>query len=750
MGLIPQLTDAGKAMMVQALTGSTLNFTCVKIGDADAPSTLTSGDYWYDTENMILHQYLDTWVASDTEITISTTAPDASTLGAMWYNPSTGVLYKCSEGWVAQSVTITCSTSAPSSPAEGDYWYDTANEIFYIYSHLWSSLSTVNITCSEDEPESPSEGDYWYSINESLLKICTEAWLENSGINIAVSDTEPEDPSDGDYWYDTANSELKVCTISETTTTEDGSDEENATSTAFWTTAEETITYSSSAPSEAAQGDWWLDSASNVLMIYGTVWETDTAQTFTYGSSAPSNPTAGDWWYDTSLHVYEESWVPDTNQNFTYGSTSPTSASSGDWWYSSSNSTLYEYGNIWATDEGTTFSYASSTPSIAYSGDYWYNTATGTLMEFMSGWFDVTDITMTYSSLPPSSPSAGDWWYSTSDSQLYEYNGTSWTANYASIVCSISAPDSAEGLSDLINPLLTAPITEITQGTNYVQLVTKLSNADLTTGFEWSETGVFAQIDGGEEELYAYCNSGDLYDYIPSNDSGRTLDVTFTLMVMVGDAESVSATISEGTMYASKATLEEHIHDANNPHQVTAEQVGLGNVENVAPADMAITYETAEELEEPTSGETMSTFMGKVKKAIATLITHLKASNPHGITAAKIGAATTDHTHYVCGTYTGDGTTKRLISVGFTPSAVIVVDDKGRMYDDAGGTCGGVMVGSYGVRCASCTVATHATSWSVSHTAMLIGTNGFYVNYYSSTKIYTNTSNTTYRYIAFK
>ncbi|MCD8308878.1 MAG: hypothetical protein LUD19_03405 [Clostridia bacterium] len=219
---------------------------------------------------------------------------------------------------------------------------------------------------------------------------------------------------------------------------------------------------------------------------------------------------------------------------------------------------------------------------------------------------------------------------------------------------------------------------------------------------------------------------------------------------MVGDAEDVSATIGEGALYASKAALNEHLHDTENPHAVTAEQVGLGNVVNAAPADMTVAYATASELAEPVSGETMSTFMGKVKKAIATLITHLKAENPHSITPSKIGAATSDHTHYAYGTFTGDGTTKRLISLGFTPSAVILTDGRGRMYDDAGGTCGGMAIGKYGVRSASCTLVTHESSWSNGHTALLITTNGFYVSYYSSYNIATNTSSATYRYIAFK
>lgn len=746
MGLIPQLTDAGKAMMIKALTGKKLNFTGVKLGNADAPSSLNSGDYWYDTENMTLHQYLNTWVASETPITVGTSAPAATEAGDLWYNPDTGTLYKCSDGWVEQQEKITCNTNAPSNSAIGDYWYDTANSIFYVYSRVWNSLTTETIICSTEAPANVSAGDYWYSTSEALLKVCTKEWNNAAGVNISAGDTAPEAPADSDYWYDTAAEQLKVCHITSTTPAE-GEETQEPQQTAEWTNAEKVFTYGETAPTNPSDGDWWYDTTTPSLKAYETVWVNDTEHTFTYGSTPPDNPSDGDWWYDTALHVYGANWTLARDQDFTYGSAAPRTPSAGDWWYNTSNHTLYEFGLLWATDEADVFTYARTKPEIAYSNDYWYDTAEGELKEYKSGWFVVGNINFSYGNTPPYTPSAGDWWYSASEKQLYEYTGAQWTVNYSTITCSISEPNTADVLTDLINPMLVAPITEILKGSNYVSLTTKLTNAELTRGFQWSETGVFAQIDGGPEELYAYCNAGDLYDYIPANDSGRTLDVLFTMLVMVGDAEDVTATIGEAALYASKAALDEHLHDNKNPHQVTAEDVGLGNVKNVAPEDMTVSYTVAASLEEPESGEKLSVFFGKVKKAIATLITHLKASNPHGITPDKIGAAATNHTHYVSGVYTGDGTSKRLISLDFTPSAVIVIDGRGRMTDDSY-VYGGIAVGTKGVRIPSCTAISHETTWSTGHTALLIATGGFYVSYYSYCR--TNTSSETYRYIAFK
>lgn len=752
MGLIPQLTDAGKAMMIKALTGKNLNFTAVKLGDANAPSKLKSGDYWYDTENRTLYQYMDTWRASTTGITVAPTAPSASAaeVDDLWYNPTTEVLHKCTNGWVTQDANITCATSAPASPAIGDYWYDTANNIFYQRNHLWNTLRSVRISSGAQAPTSPRVGDFWYDTDNNTLKLCNAVWGIHGAHDVAYGDTAPENPNEGDYWYDTGNGRLKVCSIT-ITEVEEG---EEPTNLVHWSNSDQPFTAAAEAPEGANFGDWWYDITNSTLKECVVEWETDTTHTFSYGSTAPTNPNEGDWWYDTALHVYEQSWVAERDKVFTYGSTAPTRAREEDFWYCTSNSTLYSYGRQWATSESGVFVYGARKPAIGLNGDYWYDTENNVLMEFASGWFAEGDIDLTYNSIPPQTPAAGDWWYSTSDLQLYEFTGAQWVANYSTITCSISQPNTAEALTDLINPIMTAPIVETLKGANYISLTTHLSNNDLAEGFQWSETGVFAQIEGEEEELYAYCNAGELYDFIPSNTSGRTINEVFTLLVAVGDAENVTATIGEGAMYASKEALEGHLRDGENPHKVTAKQLGLENVPTTAPADTPVPFTAAKALTEIESDETMGSLFGKIKTAISTLILHLKAENPHGITAAKIKAAAEDHKHHEMGVYTGDGTVKRFINLGFTPSAVFVCNGRGMTGDDIDGVCGGLVVGKYGLRSRSCTAVSHETTWSDTHTALMITTNGFYVNYYaastSSAKISTNVSGETYRYIAYK
>ena len=94
--------------------------------------------------------------------------------------------------------------------------------------------------------------------------------------------------------------------------------------------------------------------------------------------------------------------------------------------------------------------------------------------------------------------------------------------------------------------------------------------------------------------------------------------------------------------------LKAHLEDKNNPHKVTAEKVGLGNVPNVATNDQTPTFSVAGTLAALTSGEKLSVSMGKIAKAISDLISHLADTTKH-ITAAERtkwnGKADGNHNH---------------------------------------------------------------------------------------------------------
>jgi len=182
----------------------------------------------------------------------------------------------------------------------------------------------------------------------------------------------------------------------------------------------------------------------------------------------------------------------------------------------------------------------------------------------------------------------------------------------------------------------------------YAILSATLINQGITTGFRATELGIIARhpTNQSAEILYAYeYTDSAVADYVPAF-ADRMLEMPYNVQVYVADMATITATIDAAALYATKGELADHIHDYTNPHRVTKEQVGLGNVPNTAPDDTVVTFTKASTLAEPNSGETLKTIFGKLKKAVGDLISHLaNTSNPHSVTYTQAGAAAAVHNH---------------------------------------------------------------------------------------------------------
>ena len=83
-----------------------------------------------------------------------------------------------------------------------------------------------------------------------------------------------------------------------------------------------------------------------------------------------------------------------------------------------------------------------------------------------------------------------------------------------------------------------------------------------------------------------------------------------------------------------KESLDAHIGNKSNPHNVTKAQIGLGNVQNLAPAGMPVSTAQAAAIADAKAAGT---------KAQTDLSTHVnRRDNPHNVTRAQLGLATTD------------------------------------------------------------------------------------------------------------
>lgn len=212
------------------------------------------------------------------------------------------------------------------------------------------------------------------------------------------------------------------------------------------------------------------------------------------------------------------------------------------------------------------------------------------------------------------------------------------------------AAQNAKSATALSNPLVTLPLTKMVTGSQYIALTSTFSNSNITAGFRITEVGIWAEDpdNAGSEILYALGNEPEgTADYVPSKDS-RILELEYSIMIFVGEAQNVTAEISESLAYASAAELKAHIENKQNPHGVTAEQVGLGSVPNVGTDDQTPNHTIAQSLTALTPKEKLSVAMGKIARAVQSLIDHLKDSTAH-ITASERskwnGKAAGSHTH---------------------------------------------------------------------------------------------------------
>lgn len=217
------------------------------------------------------------------------------------------------------------------------------------------------------------------------------------------------------------------------------------------------------------------------------------------------------------------------------------------------------------------------------------------------------------------------------------------------------APQDYKEATDLSNVIAEIELTDFSEeeDTGYVQLTGLFNNSDIETSFLWREVGIYIQDpdDESADLLYAYghvdLDETGTAPEIPAAET-EVYELQLIYRVFVGEAEDISAIIADSAVYATKAQLDAHKNDQTNPHAVTAAQVGLGNVPNVSTDDQEPTISQSAVLTNLTTGDKMSVIIGKIKKAIADLISHIGNDTIHVSTADRTnwnGKAAGQHNH---------------------------------------------------------------------------------------------------------
>jgi len=171
------------------------------------------------------------------------------------------------------------------------------------------------------------------------------------------------------------------------------------------------------------------------------------------------------------------------------------------------------------------------------------------------------------------------------------------------------------------------------------------ANANLASGEKMSTA--FGKIAKAISSLISHlANTSNPHSVTKTQVGLGSVDNTADSAKPVSTAQATAIADAKKAGTDAQSNIDAHLEDTANPHGVTKSQVGLGNVPNVATNDQTPTYTAASSLTALSSGEKMSVAFGKVSKAVSDLISHIaNKSNPHGVTAAQVGAALSSHNH---------------------------------------------------------------------------------------------------------
>lgn len=128
--------------------------------------------------------------------------------------------------------------------------------------------------------------------------------------------------------------------------------------------------------------------------------------------------------------------------------------------------------------------------------------------------------------------------------------------------------------------------------------------------------------------------SADMFNKLNSGLNGDITNALNEAKAYTDAAKTTLEKLIQDSDKVIKESLDAHIGNKSNPHNVTKAQVGLGNVQNLAPADMPVSTAQAAAIADAKAAGT---------KAQTDLSTHANRSdNPHNVTRAQLGLATTD------------------------------------------------------------------------------------------------------------
>lgn len=166
----------------------------------------------------------------------------------------------------------------------------------------------------------------------------------------------------------------------------------------------------------------------------------------------------------------------------------------------------------------------------------------------------------------------------------------------------------------------------------------------------------------GNERLYAYANDLNDAGKIKTNSSGISIEQTISFIIQAASTDNLPAIISPSEMYATKAELAAHRHDASN---IVSGVLGLSRGGTGVSSKDALLESLG------LTTQFFETALG-AHDHDATAINSGTLPLNRGGTGVTTATALSAVVTYI-GDYVGDGEANRKITLDFTPRAVLVI-----------------------------------------------------------------------------
>ena len=191
----------------------------------------------------------------------------------------------------------------------------------------------------------------------------------------------------------------------------------------------------------------------------------------------------------------------------------------------------------------------------------------------------------------------------------------------------LSDSDDITKFTDLKSAKMTLPITSKDDSNPEKLILTfDASNTSLEEGFVSREIGIFAKLDSGDEQLYAYSNAGNNYDYIPSKDT-PTDENRLVVSIVVSSSASINVQIDGSIVYVHKSDVESLIAahnsatDAHDAMQATIDDT------RVPTADLNTIKNLANRIKKATGASGWKSDPETTLASLATLVSNLSSGS---------------------------------------------------------------------------------------------------------------------------